>query len=320
MAKAKNSFKKIREEAKEEVEFPEKGLSAMEIEDYIRAGKISQNVEAFARTIIKKNALALEIAEKIENKILELGGKPAFPVNISIDEITAHYTPSSSDKTILNGLVKIDFGVEFNGKIADRAFSIDMTENNEHKKMIELNEKALAKALGILRPGVFLKEIGEAIHSEIDGTNYSVIRNLSGHALAENVVHAGLTIPNYRNNSTIKLNNIAIAIEPFFTQGLGEVYESSPSEIFMFQNEIPVRDNDTRKLVSFIKGNYKTKPFCKRWLEPNFKKLDFTLKLLTKQGILHNYPVLIEKSKRPVSQAEHTALILKDKVIVTTRD
>ena len=146
-----------------------------------------------------------------------------------------------------------------------------------------------------------------------------VIKNLSGHSLDKNITHAGLTISNYRNENEQELKDIAIAVEPFLTTGAGEIYESKDSEIFMLLKEVNVRNKDARELLKFIKENYTTRPFCKRWLvKQGFKKLDFILKLLVKQDILHNFPVLIEKNKEPVSQAEHTILIT-DKAEVTTR-
>src|SRR3989344_4033930 len=80
-------------------------------EKIIRAGKIAKQISVYAKSIIKPKMPLLEIAEKIEAKIFELGGKPAFPVNLSIDEIAAHYTPGHDDKTAANGLLKVDFGV-----------------------------------------------------------------------------------------------------------------------------------------------------------------------------------------------------------------
>src|SRR3989339_707888 len=58
-------------------------MTKLNKEKIIRAGKISSEVKAYARTIIKKGIPLLEIAEKIESKIIELGGKPAFPTNLS---------------------------------------------------------------------------------------------------------------------------------------------------------------------------------------------------------------------------------------------
>ncbi len=294
-------------------------MEQQEIKDYIKAGQIASKVKQFALKFVKPNMPLLEIAEAIENKIKELGGQPAFPVNLSINETAAHCTPAPNDTAIARGLLKIDIGVSVNGYIADMAFSIDLTHNNEFKEMIELNKKALESALKKLKPSIEIKEIGNAVQETINNPKFSIIKNLSGHSLGKNQIHAGLTLSNYKNNNTKKLNNIAIAIEPFLTQGIGQVYEGKQSEIFMLQKDGAVRDADARKLLKFIKENYSTLPFCKRWLAGKFKKLNFSLSILTRQGILHNFPVLIEKSKKPVSQAEHTILILDDKVIITTK-
>jgi len=157
-------------------------------------------------------------------------------------------------------------------------------------------------------------------HNKKNGTKFSIIKNLTGHSLDENMIHAGLTIQNGENDSKIELEEVAIAIEPFLTEGVGEIYEGKPSEIFMLQSDGQARDRDAREILKFIKENYMTRPFCKRWLEDEgFKKVNFSLSVLEKAGVLHNFPVLIERSKMPVSQAEHTVLILKDKVIVTTK-
>lgn len=294
-------------------------MDNQEQEDYIKAGKIASQAVEYAKSIIKPNTPLIEIAEKTEDKIKQLGGNLAFPINLSINEIAAHHTPSSEDKTLATGLLKIDLGVEYNKAIADTAFSIDLTPNQKHKEMIKLNQQALENALKIIKPNIELNQIGKAIADTIKNTNFSVIKNLSGHSLDLDTIHAGLTISNYENTNKTQLNNIAIAIEPFLTTGKGEIYEGKPSEIYLLQQDKPIRDKDARKLLEFIKTTYITKPFCKRWLEKhNFPKLNFCLSQLTKQEILHNYPVLVEKFKAPVSQAEHTVLIT-DKVEVTTK-
>jgi methionyl aminopeptidase len=55
----------------------------------------------YAKTLVKPNAKILEIAEAVEKKIFEVGAKPAFPVNIGINEVAAHYTPSIDDQIVL---------------------------------------------------------------------------------------------------------------------------------------------------------------------------------------------------------------------------
>lgn len=300
-------------------------MEKIEFENYVRAGKIASETVKYAKSFIKSGMLLLEIADKIEDKIKELGGGIAFPVNLSMNEVAAHYSPSSRDTTKSEGLLKVDLGVEVGGFIADTAFSLDLTDDKKFEKMIKLNELVLEKALAKVKAGFKLKEIGNTIQAEVEdynkknNTKFSIIRNLSGHALGENQIHAGLTISNYRNENETELDDIAIAIEPFLTEGVGEIYESSSGEIFMLQSDGQARDRDARKVLEFIKENYQTRPFCKRWLEKaGLPKVNLCLSLLTKQDILHNFPVLIEKSKMPVSQQEHT-VVLNEKVVITTK-
>jgi methionyl aminopeptidase len=304
-------------------------MSDKQIECYMKAGEISKKVDAFIRTIIKKDVLLLEIAEKIEDKIINLGGKIAFPTNLSIDENAAHYTPIIDDTTKASGLLKVDYGVEVEGFIADRAIAFDLTDDKRYSEMIKLNELALESALNKLKIGSPVKVIGNTISEIVEAHNrvspegqngrFKVIKNLAGHGLDEDSIHSGLTVSNLKNENNFELKDMAIAIEPFLTTGRGEIYEGKHSEIYMLSEEKLPRDRDARALLEFIIENYRTKPFCKRWLaKAGLTKFNFALSLLIKEGILYNFPVLVEKEKKPVSQAEHT-VIFADKVYVTTK-
>jgi methionyl aminopeptidase len=191
--------------------------------------------------------------------------------------------------------------------------------------MIELNDKILKEATKIVRSGVRVQEIGEKVQevmedwNEKEGSRFSVIKSLSGHSLGEHQIHAGISISNYRNNNKTELEDLAFAIEPFVTTGDGDIYEGKEGGIYVLQADEQVRDRDAREVLNFIKENYQTRPFCLRWLEKEgFTKLKFVMSVLCKQGILHQYPILIEKSKMPVSQSENTFLIHDGKVVVTT--
>ena len=122
-------------------------LTAEEISKLKKAGKIASETVKFARAFIKKDMPLLEIAEKIEQKICELGGKPAFPVNLSINEIAAHTTPAYNDSSLAYGLLKVDLGAHVEGYVADTAVSIDLENNEENKALIASAEKALSKAI-----------------------------------------------------------------------------------------------------------------------------------------------------------------------------
>lgn len=316
------SVPKVKEKNLLEIEETDYSLTKEKINNYKKAGKIAKKVKEYAKTIVKKDVSLLEIADKIESKIIELGGGIAFPVNLSINEISAHYTPSWDDKNLANGLIKIDLGVHINGCIADTAFSLDLENSEENKKLIIASEKALEKALDFVKDkkgNSKLREIGRVIKSEIELNKSYPIINLSGHSLDDYQIHAGLTIPNCDNNNETELEQGAFAIEPFTTSGLGEVYEGKPSGILMLQKEANTRDPHARQVFSFILENYKTLPFASRWLVKEFgSRALLSLSILKQQGILHEFPQLIEKSKRNVAQSEDSFIIYQDSVEIIT--
>ena len=290
-------------------------MNSNEIKNYRKAGEIAKQVEEYAKSIIKPGIPLLEIAEKIELKINELGGKPAFPSSLSINDIAAHCTPSIDDKTLASGLLKIDLGVHVQGCIVDFAFSLDLENNEQNKKIIEASELALKQAIKTCKPGIELWRIGEVIQEAITKSGLSPVRNLSGHELSSYKVHAGLTIPNTNNNNNTKLPEGVYAVEPFSTSGTGLVYDSKPSGIYALEEKRAVRNKDAREILAFIEKEYSTLPFCERWIKKKFPNSGFALNLLEKEGILHQYSQLVEKSHGLVSQAE-TTILVTDKIEV----
>ncbi len=294
-------------------------MTPKEKQKALQAGEIAKQVKQYARSIIKPNMPLLEIAEKIENKIHDLGGKPAFPTNLSINEIAAHCTPSYNDTSIAHGLLKVDLGVQVDGWVADTAFSMDLENSKENKKLIEASGAALDDAIYNTKSGVSLGEIGKAIQESIEQQGFSPITNLSGHEMKEYELHAGLTIPNTDNNMPAKLTKGLYAIEPFATTGNGRVIEGKPSGIYLLVDDKNVRSPEARKVLNFVTEEYNTLPFCSRWVVEKFGTPSlFALKQLEENGNLHHYPQLVESSHSKVSQAENTVLIDDKEVKVTT--
>jgi methionyl aminopeptidase len=305
-------------------------MDKSEIDSYVEAGQIAKEVKVFAHDLIKSGMKLIDIAEGIDAKILELGGDFAFPVNLSLNEVAAHFTPGVECDIVAEGILKVDIGVAVDGYIADTAISIDLSEDGEFGDMIKLNEKILEKASEAVKVGMEVRDVGDAVQDvmESDGIEkFAVIKSLSGHTLGKNEIHAGMTISNYRNESSRVLSNIAFAVEPFVTSGIGDIYEGEPGGIYIVKRDGQVRDRDARKVLKFIKERFEGRPFCTRWLvrEIRNKKLDiglgklkFILGTLVKQDVLYEYPMLIEKSRKPVSQVENTFVIAGGKVICTT--
>ena len=249
----------------------------------------------------------------MENKIKELGGGIAFPVNVSINENAAHYAPDIKDPLILKdgNLVKIDVGVHVDGYICDRAFTVCI--NKSTHPLIKAAEKALEESLKIIKPGVRIFEISETVESVLEGLGFNPIRNLCGHGLDQYETHASFSIPNGRNNIKDEIEGgQALAMEVFATDGIGWVKDSSPVVIFGYVQDKPTRLRESRKILEASKKNFNKLPFAKRWLTGlNISplKIDMSLKQLLDVEAIRDYPVLREESNGLVAQAEETVLI-----------
>ena len=278
-----------------------------EAEDFRKSGKIAAQIREFAKSICNEGALYREIADKVEAKTKELNGKPAFPMDVSVNSIAAHDCPfPNDDRKIKKGdVVKLDMGVHVNGCVTDTACTVEVGTNN-HKKLIEASEKALDEAIKLAKEvGTKLCDIGKVISETIKSYGYTPITNLSGHGVGVYIVHDKPTVPNYNNNDQTKLvEGQKIAIEPFATTGLGKVNDGKLAGIYRLVNAKPVRLMSARKLIEYVAKEYNTLPFASRWL--NFPNTAFLLRLLEREDILHQYAQLPESSGGIVSQTEHT--------------
>jgi methionyl aminopeptidase len=252
-----------------------------ELKKWRESGKIAAKAMKFARSILKEGTPLLEVAEKTEKKIIELGGKPAFPVDLCCDAVTAHYSPVINDNAVAHGLVNIDMGVSVDGYLTDTASSVDLTPDGKYKKMIASGDEALKKAISIAKDGVEVCEIGRVIFETINKEGFIPIKNLYGHEIARWKIHAGLHIPSFDNNDRkILKKDMIVAIEPFPTTGVGIVVNEKECQIFELIEKKPVRDLNARKILDYIESEYKTIPFCARWLAPKFEKVTFYLAML----------------------------------------
>jgi methionyl aminopeptidase len=294
-----------------------------ELESYMKAGKIASQALEYGASLIKEGALLLEVTEAIEGKILALGGGFAFPPQISLNDIAAHYCCGHEERSAFKhgDIAKLDIGVQINGFVADTAKTIVLSDDPRLRLLAEASRQALNSALKIVRPGVKLSDIGKEIEREIKGRGFNPIINLSGHGLGKYIIHDSPSIPNFNApmSETLKEGQ-AIAIEPFASTGAGMIYESSNATIFAVDKVRPVRSPMTREVLKTIEG-YKGLPFAQRWLvKKHGLKAMFALNELRTLGILKEYPPLPDKSHGLVSQAEHTILVLDKPIIITSID
>lgn len=291
-------------------------LTAEKYEKHREAGRILAEVREAAAERVEVGASHLDVAEWAEERIRELGGEPAFPVNISIDHEAAHATPSIDDDTTFGEeMVNLDIGVHVDGWLADTAITVDLSGNPDLK---DATEDALDAALDIIEPGIHTGEIGAEIEDVIDGYGYNPVVNLTGHGLGHWEQHTPPNIPNRAVDSGVELSvGDVVAIEPFATDGGGKVNEGTTEEIFALERERSVRNRQARQAIDQITDQFRTLPFATRWLDVS--RAEMAIRRLKQADIVHGYPVLQEDEGNLVSQKEHTIIITEDGCEVTTK-
>jgi len=291
-------------------------LEAEKYEKHREAGEIVTTVRAEAVERIEVGAGHLELAEWVEKRIRELGGEPAFPMNISIDEEAAHATPGvDDDETFGEEMINVDIGVHVDGWIADTAITVDLSGQDE---LLEASAEALDAAIEMIEPGIDTGVLGDVIGRTIEGYGFNPIVNLTGHGLGHWEQHTTPNIPNRKVSQGVELAvGDVVAIEPFATDGGGKVTEGSDEEIFALESEGSVRDRNARQVLDQVTEEYRTLPFATRWLDAD--RAEMALRRLKRQDIVHGYPVLKEEDGHYVSQKEHTVIVTEDGCEVTTR-
>jgi len=287
------------------------------IEKSCRAGRVAAQALRYGRDMVKPGVSILETVEKVENLILEKGLKVAFPVNIAINNIAAHFTPRHDDGPLVfeqGQVVKIDVGAHLDGYIADTALTVEVGTRN-WGELIEASREGLTMAIEMMRPGVDLSKIGEKVQETIGARGFKPISNLTGHSLERFRLHAGLSIPNIKEKMKGDVKTGArIAIEPFATNGSGRVDGRRPSNIYRFlQKKSFITKPELRKLERHIIDNFGRLPFAERWCTKVVDDPQYPLKKLVRAGVVSSYPILQEmEDDAMISQAEHTVLITDD--------
>ena len=303
------------------------------LEKFRLSGRILRETREEMKRLVKENMPILQVCEKSEALIREKGGKPAFPCNVSINEVAAHYTATPNDPGVLpeRSLVKVDLGVHVDGYVTDTAFTACF--NPEYASMVDAAEQALKAAVDNVHAEMSTSKIGGIIENVIKNRGFKPISNLTGHSVGRYLIHAGTSIPNIHQDSLAKLKEGRIhdtklkegevyAIEPFVTlPEAGGAVEDSPQEtIFRLVKPKSTNSPSAKRLLKYIEDNYRTLPFAERWLrdavprEHHGKAFEELLRAKAVTG----YPVFVEVTRKPVAQAEHTVLVEGDGCTVLT--
>jgi len=264
----------------------------------------------------------IEVCEKTEATIQAKGGKPAFPCNVSINEVAAHYTSPPEDKSIIpeGSTVKVDLGVHVDGYVSDTAVTVAFS--TEGRSMAATAEHALKTIIDNIHSEMNLGSIGALAETAIRNRGFKPISNLTGHSVGRYLIHAGTSIPSVSgyNPQKVKAGEV-YAVEPFVTlpNAIARVDDNPQKTIYRYL-KTKTKNSEAKKLAKHIESNFRTLPFAERWLIGVLPKEKYKAafnELLASKSIM-SYPVFVEASKKPVAQAEHTLLIKEEGCEVLT--
>jgi len=296
---------------------------SQEFEEFAKSGRILAQVREFVKRLPIRGKSVLELCEEVEGKIRELGANPAFPCNVGINEVAAHYTSPWNDASLIpeNSIVKVDFGVELDGFVTDSAITISL--NPAYDSLIVAAETALQEALTAVAPGRKLSEVGSVVERCIERYGFKPIRNLTGHKIDRYTIHAGKSVPNVSGIESGRFEvGEVYALEPFvtFKNAEGEVRDADFAYIYRFVRMKGAKSKEASMLAEYVRDTYRTLPFASRWIYNSWHEGDAksAFEELVAHRCIVGYPVLVEASGQVVSQAEHTIVVVKDGCRVLT--
>ena len=206
-----------------------------EIEMISKSCQIVANTLEMISEFVVPGALLSDLDKKAENFIVSAGARPAFKgymgfpstLCISIEDAVVHGIPH--DIELEEGqIVGIDCGAELNGYYGDHAKTFAVGNiSAEKEKLMMITEESLNKGIEMAIPGNCVGDIGHAVQTHAESNGYSVVRELVGHGIGQNL-HEEPQVPNYgRPKEGYKLHaGMCIAIEPMINLGKKEVYTS----------------------------------------------------------------------------------------------
>ena len=198
-----------------------------------RAGKIAGGALMAAKTAIAPGISTWEMDQLIESYIRAHGAIPSFKgyggfpgsACISINNVVIHGIPSKKIILQEGDIVSIDVGAYIDGFHGDTAKTFAVGNvSEEARKLMEVTEESLYKAASLLKEGVRLGDIGNAVDSYVTSFGYTTVKDFVGHGVGR-ALHEDPSVPNYgRAGRGMRLmKGTTIAIEPMINAGVEDV-------------------------------------------------------------------------------------------------
>lgn len=293
-------------------------------EKFRQSGRIACAARDLGASMIEPGRPLRAVVEAVEAETLRLGGSPAFPAQTSRNHIAAHYCPSPSDELLYEegDMVKLDVGVEVEGYVSDTATTIYLGDDERMAALSRAPALALERAIEVIGPGVPIVDVSTALEETITAAGFRPVYNLTGHGVDRWTVHCAPQIPASPDprQRDVARPGMVLAIEPFATDGRGIMRESGKAEVFMLTSsprKLRGIDRTVFRAIEKLHGL----PFARRSLNGYPKSVvEQAIATLCRSGHLMSFPPLCDADKSArVSQAEHSVLILEDRIEVITK-
>lgn len=196
------------------------------------AGRVNTLALAAARELIRPGVSTLELDEAAHAVITQHGGTPAFldypgpypfpaTLTVSINEELVHGIPSKKRRLRDGDIVSIDCGTILDNFVADSAFTIGVGEiSPAAQHLLKVTEEALYIGIDQMRSGNRVGDVSSAIQKHVEGHNYHVPREYTGHGVGRQM-HEGPNVPNYgvQGRGLALRPGITVALEPMVLVG-----------------------------------------------------------------------------------------------------
>lgn len=198
------------------------------------AGKILASVAKQVKAEVKEGISLKELDAMTKKLIESAGAEPTFlnyqpygadkpfPASIcaSVNEVVVHGVPTNY-KLKSGDIVSLDFGVTYNGHIADSAFTVGVGKiNKEARELIETTYHSLTLGIKECKPGKTLGDIGWAINNYVTKRKFKVVKGLSGHGVGLELHEDPPVFNEGQKNTGLKLKaGMVLALEPMVSAG-----------------------------------------------------------------------------------------------------
>jgi methionyl aminopeptidase len=204
--------------------------SAAEIEKMRRSGHVVREVLDHLRTLVAPGVATMELERAAEQKMKDLGAKPAFKgyfnypcvLCTSVNEEIVHGIPSEKRVLRAGDIVSIDCGVVLDGYYGDAAVTVPVDDSvtPELRKLLEVTEASLYRAIEAARIGNAVGDVGAAVQEFVEAAGFSVVREFVGHGIGTRL-HEEPQVPNFgtRGHGARLREGMVLAIEPMVNSG-----------------------------------------------------------------------------------------------------